>query len=280
MEEQAIELDSKAGEKLTELGYTDFNKRILNHSDFVKDYSKFTTWSSRALETLKPGSKIDYRFHTQNAPLITKEYAVEMVTVDDFLKTIDENITEISLKFTDTKQSLVMYHETYSERSIYAWENNWLISHLTSDYATEGPDMWQCDIGKYSMNTNLWYPVNMIANAPWYNPVTKECSVVHVNYVCLGLDQAVAASNIGMDITPCLDDVMNVATSPAALLNDDLKPFVNEYNSEMINSQYDFNPNDKSGWLFVAIKGYVFTRTVTVRTVNKRGAVRYFSFLS
>lgn len=274
--------DPKADEKLQALGYNDFSKRILNHSDFAEDNCKFTYWTSPAIRSLisffDVKEKIDYSKYDAKLPLIEKEYAVEMVTVDDFLKIIDEDIVEIKLKFTDPKQSLVMYHETQSDRSTYAWGNNWMISHLTSNYEAEGPEMWQCDIGKYQINTRLWYPVNIVANAPWYNPSTGDNSVVHVNYVCLGIDQAIAASNIGMDILPCLDDIMNVATSPEPLLNDDLKPFVNEYNQQMLNSEYHFNPKDKSGWLFVAIKGYVFTRMVTIRTVNQRGQVRYFSF--
>lgn len=281
--DQQPTFDIRAGEKLLELGYTDFNKRILNHSDFINPSCKFTYWSSSAIRSHTSyrdvSEKISYDKYDTKPPLIEKEYAVEMVTVDDFLKIIDEDVVEIKLKFTDQKQSLVTYHETLSGRSIYAWDNNWMISHLTSDYSAEGPEMWQCYISKYSMNTDLWYPVNIVANAPWYNPVTGENTVVPVNYVCLGLDQAVAAANIGMDITPHLDDVMNVATSPEPLLNDDLKPFANDYNREMLNSQYRFNPKDKSGWLFVAIKGYVFTRMVTILTVNKRGQRRYFSFI-
>ena len=276
--------DPKASEKLLAMGYNDLSKRILNHSDFVEDNCKFTYWSSPAIRSQTSyrnlNEKIDYSKYDTELPLIEKEYAVEMVTVDDFLKIIDEDVVEIKIKFTDPKQSLVMYHETQSDRSIYAWGNNWMISHLTSDYEAEGPEMWQCDIGKYKINTRLWYPVNIVANAPWHNPSTGDNSVVHVNYVCLGIDQAVAASNIGMDILPCLDDIMNVATSPEPLLNDDLKPFVNEYNQQMLNSEYRFNPKDKSGWLFVAIKGYVSTRTVAIRTVNQRGQVRYFSFTS
>lgn len=279
---QQTNLDPKAGEKLMALGYNDISKRILNHSDFVEDSCKFTYWSSSAIRSavsyFEPSEKINYAKYDAKLPLIEKEYAIEMVTVDDFLKIIDEGIVEIKLKFTDPKQSLVIYHETQSDRSIYAWDNNWMISHLTSDYEADGPEMWQCDISKYKLNTRLWYPVNIVSNAPWHNPTTGENSVVHVNYVCLGLDQAVAASNIGMDITPCLDDIINVATSPEPLLNDDLKPFVNEYNQQMLGSEYRFNPKDKCGWLFVAIKGYVFTRMVTLRTVNQHGQVRYFSF--
>lgn len=280
--QEPIELDHKAGEKLLAMGYDNLNKRILNHSDFTEDKCLFSQWSSQAIRThlsaVGASEKIDYDKYSYPAPVIEKEYAVEMVTVDEFLNTIDEDIVEISLKFTDTKQALVMYHETLSSRSIYAWDNNWLISHITSDYESDGPEMWQCDIGKYRLSVNLWYPVNVIANAPWHNPTTGDNSVVHVNYVCLGIDQAVAASNIGMDITPQLDDIINVATSPEPLLNEDVRPFVSEYNRQMLQSQYRFNPKDKSGWLFVAIKGYVFTRMVTIRTVSKRSEVRHFSF--
>lgn len=280
--EQQNTLDPKAGEKLLALGYDNLNKRIVHHSDFADKSCVFSQWTSLAIRshlcTGDVGEKIPYDKYTQHSPVIEKEYAVEMVTVDEFLKTIDEDIVEISLKFTDTKQALVMYHETLSSRSIYAWDNNWLISHITSDYEADGPEMWQCDIGKYRLNLNLWYPVNIVANAPWYNPNTGDNSVVHVNYVCLGIDQAVAASNIGLDITPQLDDIINVATSPEPLLTEEIRPFVNEYNQQMLQSQYRFNPKDKSGWLFVAIKGYVFTRMLTIRTVSKRSEVRYFSF--
>jgi hypothetical protein len=274
--------DADAGNKLQELGYNSFNKRILNHSDFAKNNCKFTRWSSPIIKTHVEKDhcgKLDYSSSGIADLLIDKEHAIEMVTVDDFLKTIDDDIVEIKLNFTDQKQSLVHYNETLSKRSIYSWGNNWGISHLTNDYNDDGPDMWQCSIDKYKINTRLWYPVNIIANAPWHNPLTEENTVVPVNYVCLGIDQAVAASNIGLELTPQLDDIINVATSPAPFLNDDLKPFVNDYNRQVINTEYSFNPSDKSGWLFVVIKGYVFTRTVIIQTVNKRQQRRYFSFI-
>lgn len=280
---QELAYDPKAGEKLLELGYDDFNKRILNHSDFVKGSCKFTYWSSSALRGhatyFGVNQKMNYSKYHAKEPLIEKDYAVEMVTVEDFLRIINEEIVEIKLKFTDHKQSLVSYHESLSSRSIYAWDNNWAISHLTTDYDSEGSDMWQCNIDKYSMNTQLWYPVNVVANAPWHNPATGENTVVPINYVCLGIDQAVAASNIGMDITPTLDDIMHVATCPEPLLNGDLQPYVDDYNRQMSNSQYQFNPNDKSGWLFVVIKGYVYTRMLIIQTVNSRNQRRYFSFI-
>jgi hypothetical protein len=280
--QQETNYDNHASEKLQALGYDNFNKRILNHSDFAKPNCKFTYWSSPAIKRhLDNGNvgKIDYNSSGITELLIDKEHAVEMVTVDDFLKTIDQDTVEIKLKFTDEKQSLVHYNETLSKRSIYSWGNNWSISHLTHDYEAAGAEMWQCNINKYGMNTRLWYPVNIIANAPWHNPTTGETAVVPVNYICLGIDQAVAAKNIGLEINPHVDDIVNVATVPEPLLNDDLKPFVNDYNRQMLNKEYDFNPLDKSGWLFVAIKGYVFTRMLTIQTVNKRQQRRYFSFI-
>lgn len=273
-----------AEDKLRQLGYNDFTKRILNHSEFTKctlECSKFTHWSSPAIDNLlrRGQSKIDYKHSGVTELLLEKEYATEMITVDDFLKLMDDDIVEIKLKFTHENQSLVHYSKTRSTRSIYAWGNNVSISHLTNDYEAQDAQMWQCGISKYGLNTRLWYPVNIIANAPWHNPSTGENTVIPVNYVCLGLDQAVAASNIGLEVTPQLDDIINVATSPEALLNDDLKPFTDEYNQQMLNSEYKFNPLDKSGWLFVAIKGYVFTRTLIIRTVDKRQNRRYFSFI-
>lgn len=281
-ETQEPNYDIRAGEKLEALGYDDFNKRILNHSDFAKPNCKFTYWSSPVIRNHvenKLPDKLRYCENIAAQLLIEKERAVEMVTVEDFLKTIDDDIVEIKLKFTDDYQSLVHYNETLSRRSIYSWGNNWCISHLTSNYEAEGSEMWQCNINKYGMNTRLWYPVNIVANAPWHNPTTGENTVVPVNYVCLGIDQAVAASNIGLEVTPQLDDIMNVSSAPELLLNDDIKPFTGDYNRQMLNSEYRYSPVDKSGWLFVAIKGYVFTRMLTIRTLNKRGQHRYFSFI-
>jgi hypothetical protein len=274
-------------EKLVNLGYDSFKKRILNHHDMALPTCKFTIWASpeirslvnsRTSEGLRSG-KIDYKQNGPTEPLLRKEYETEKVTVDEFVDVVRNGVLQIKLKFTSLNQSLVHYNETLSRRSIYSWGNNVSISHLTDDYEAQGLESWKCSINKYGINTKLWYPVNIVTNAPWYNHMQEQESVFPLNYICLGIDQAQAARSAGMRLMPQIDDITCVSTSPAAVLNSDLKPHAEEYNDTVINDEYEFESEDDSGWLFVAIKGYVFTHSVEIMITDKYQKTRVFSFV-
>lgn len=268
------------------LGYDDFSKRIINHNEFAATLCKFTHWASPLIKYNQDvcGDNVKINYNKAHSKRVSpdKEYAVEMISVKDFLAAVDESIVEISLSFNSDKQPLVQYDETLSKRSVYAWGNNWTITHLVDNTLQEDEDefkMWLRDIKDYNLNTRMWYPVNVITHAPWYNKASDTNAVLDKDYVCLGIDQAPAVSNIGLKITPQLNDILNVSVCPEYLLNDDLKPYAETYNQTVLQTQYSVDPDNQTGWLFVPVDGFIFTKRVTVKTIDNTARVRYFSFI-
>ncbi len=271
----------KATHELKLLGYDTFSKRILHHSDFASTNCKFTHWKSPAIvHHHKDVSKdIDYKRFEPTKNILDEKLIVENISVADFLKLLNTDIVDIKVNFTADVQVLVTYTESLSARSIYAWDNNWYISHITDQYLRSDDAAWKCNIEKYSLNTLMWYPANIITHAPWYNMTNDKTEIINLDYICIGFDQTVDASNIGKRILPHLDDVSNVASCPEVLLKDDIRQYADLYNEQMLNETYKFDPNNKSGWLFVVIDGFMYSRKIIVATVDKRNKRRYFSFI-
>ena len=260
---------------LTEMGYTSFSKRIVNHSEFA-DNCKLTYWSSVALNASTNG-QIDYNKWNADKPILEDDSCVEIMNVAEFLNNLSSDILQISVRFLEDKQVLTCFTECLSKRSIYAWDNNLYITHVTDNYDSEDKDGWLCNIAKYNLRTDVWYPVNVITHSPWYNRASNENKILPVNYVCLGIDQAPEMISIGKELLPQMDDIKNVSTTPEMLLNDDIKPFADHYNNQMQNELYQFNSNNKTGWLSVAIAGFIFSRSLLIMSIDKHGKRRYYS---
>jgi hypothetical protein len=268
---------SEAITELTALGYNDFSKRIIHHDEFYKGTHRLHYWCSAVMKASK-SHRLDYAKWLTPKPLLEDDSCVAIVTAADFIKNLDDSIVDISVRFIKDKQVFTCYTECLSSRSIYAWDNNTYITHVTDAYDSDGPDTWTCDISKYGINKQLWYPVNVIAHSPWHNKTTGENTILASNYICFGIDQSPEMSSIGKSILPHADDIQNVSTCPTELLKDDIKPYADLYNKQMQNEVYKFDIDNRTGWLFVAVAGFVYTKDLLVMTVDKRGKRRYYSF--
>jgi hypothetical protein len=268
--------NAQAAKELNALGFDTFSKRIVNHSGFVD--CKFTHWQSVAIKFLNHADRlldIDYdRFAPLSKPLFTGEDVIEDVSVEEFLSIANKEIVDIQVRFTDPIQALVMYTESLSARSVYAWDNNWFISHLANNYNAEGRAAFTCPIGKYQLSTELWYPINVIAHAPWFNQTTGETDIINKDYICLGIDQSPLAKAIGKQIVPDIDDITNVSNCPDFFMKEALQPYVDNYNDQMAYEVYKFDQYNKTGWLFVALDGFVFSRQMLFKLTNKQGKTR------
>lgn len=276
MKPQHARIDEAAA-ALTALGYDNFGKRIIHHDEFHKGPHRLHYWCSAVMKAAKE-HKLDYVKWLTPKPLLTDDSTLEATTVSDFIKNLNDSIVEISLRFIKDKQVLTCYTECLSARSIYAWDNNLNITHVTDAYESENEDTWLCDISKYGINKQLWYPVNVITHSPWHNKTTDENSILNKNYICFGIDQNPDISSIGKSILPQVDDIQNVCACPMGLLKDDIKPYTDLYNAQMQKETYKFNIDNRTGWLFVAVDGYICTKDFQLMTVDKHGKSRYYFF--
>jgi len=53
-----------------------------------------------------------------------------------------------------------------------------------------------------------------------------------------------------------------------------LQPYVDNYNDQMAYEVYKFDQYNKTGWLFVALDGFVFSRQMLFKLTNKQGKTR------
>jgi len=268
----------EASAELISLGYDSFDQRIVHHNEFGES-KHMHYWRSQALRASK-GNTLDYKKWLTPNPLFVDEECVEMITLEDFLNGLD-NVMDISLRFVKDTQAFTMYTECLSKRHIYAWGNNTYTVHVTDDYTRDPSDIEACttDISKYGLYKSVWYPVNVIAHSPWHNSETKENVLVNTNYVCFGIDQNPDIASIGKCILPQIDDIQNVSTCPVQFLVDDVGKHIGHYENQLQYTKYKFDLDNKTGWLFVALAGFVYTRSVMVMTTDKHGKRRYYSFI-
>lgn len=268
----------EAMDELTGLGYNNLSKRIVHHNEFGES-KHMHYWKSQVLRASK-GNSLDYKKWLTPNPLFVNEECVEMITLEDFLDGLD-SVMDISLKFLQDTQAFTMYTECLSSRHIYAWGNNTYIVHLTDDYTRDSADLASCtsDISKYGMYKSVWYPVNVITHSPWHNSETKENKLIDKNYVCFGIDQNPDIASIGRSILPQVDDIQNVSSCPVQFLVSDVAKHNSHCEDQLQHECYKFDLDNKTGWLFVAIAGFVYTRSVLVMTTDKYGKRRYYSFV-
>lgn len=269
---------SEAIDDLKKLGYDTFSKQIMNHSEFSV-MGSFTYWQSYPLSVSWTQAPIDYSKFSPPKELLDDEYAIEPISVKEFLELLNSTVADIKVCFTKDIQALVCYTKSLSARSVYAWDNNVYVTHLTDNYYSESNDTWTCNISKYNLLKETWYPVNVITHSPWHNRNTGKNDVIDMNYVCLGIDQIPEATSIDNHILPDIHDLRNIGTCPKEILKKDLKNYANHYNRQMQNEIYKFDNYNKSGWLFVAIDGFIYTKDVVVMLTDKHNRKRCFSFV-
>jgi hypothetical protein len=269
---------SEVVDDLKKLGYDTFSKQIMNHSEFVVN-NAFTYWQSYALSMSDTQRPIDYNKFLPPKELLDEEYAIEPITVSDFLGLLSTAVVDIKVCFTKDIQALVCYAKSLSARSVYAWDNNVYVTHLTDNYYCESNETWTCNISKYNLIKETWYPVNLITHSPWHNRSTGKNDVIDINYVCLGIDQIPEAMSIDNHILPDIHDLRNIGSCPKEILKKDLRNYVSQYNRQMQNEIYKFDNTNKSGWLFVAIEGFIYTKDIIVMATDKHNKKRYFSFV-
>lgn len=223
--------------------------------------------------------KIDYKKWNSNKPLLQDDSCVEIINVAEFLNILSSgDIQQLNVSFAQEKQVLTCFTECLSKRSIYAWGNNLYITHVSDNYEGEDSDAWYCDISKYDLLVNQWYPVNVVTHSPWHNKTNKENTILPVNYVCLGFDQAPEIVAIGKEILPKIDDITRVSTVPEQFLNSDVTPYTEHHNKQMQHELYQFNNSNKTGWLSVVISGFLYSKDLLIMSIDKREKRRYFAF--